>query len=82
MSATLERNPVWKSGPMICSQTNLPALVSLKDLLVFLAHNGPSCHVKRLYQCDFCQHWHAETTAPDPSGNSSGTGRSHRHDEP
>jgi len=63
---------------MICSQTNLPALATLKDLLAFIAKNGPGCYVKRVYQCTECCHWHAETEARSPSGDSSGTGRSHK----
>jgi len=71
----------WKHGPMICTQTNLPALATLKDLLAFIAANGPGCYVSKVWQCE-CGHWHAATSPRDPSGDSSGVGRSHRHDEP
>jgi len=82
MSATLERNPCWKSGPLLCASTGLPALASLKDLLAFIAKVGPGVYVKSVYCCDHCQHYHAITSPRDPSGDSSGSGRSHRHDEP
>ena len=74
---TLSRNPVWKSGPLICSLENLPALPTPEALHEFLRKHGPSCPVIRVWQCG--SHWHAQTSAPDPAGQTSGTTRTQKH---
>jgi len=79
----LAPNPLWKSGPLICSEANLPAFESNEEMMLFIARNGPSCFVVRTWICEFCGQFHARTLAPDPSGISSGTGRNHKHvDDP
>lgn len=67
--------PRWRGGPSIRPATNLPAFEEPFDLDAFLLANGPSCKVIRKFLCEHCDCWHAETKAPDPAGNSSGTGR-------
>ena len=69
-------HPRWPGGPLICPIENLPAFDTRATLDHFHKTNGPSCKVIRTWQCDHCHHWHMETTAPDPAGGSSGTGRS------
>lgn len=77
MSYDVTVNPVWKSGPKICEAENLPALPSLEALYRFLAKNAPSCKVLSvILNCPSCGQFHARTSAPDPAGGSSGTGRS------
>lgn len=68
--------PRWKGGPPMCKRENLPALPSQAELDAFLKKNGPSCKVKKTFRCAACGHWHAIIVAPDPSGGSSGSGRS------
>lgn len=74
MSVQLEK-PRWPGGPDICPNANLPALPTQSALKKFLSDNGPSCKVTKEWECSHCGHWHAHTIAPDPAGNSSGTGR-------
>src|SRR5205814_2081729 len=71
--------PRWRNGPQICTKENLPALPSKGALKAFLASNGTGCKVLRVWHCDFCGHFHAETKAPDPSGISSGSSRTQKH---
>jgi hypothetical protein len=79
MTAETELDPPrWPKGPPICKTENLPALPTEKALDDFNKANGPACKVVRKWQCWACEHWHAETVAPDPAGGSSGTGRSSR----
>lgn len=69
-------NPVWKTGPNLCPETLLPAFETAALLGEFLAKNAPGCKVKRIIvNCPSCGMFHAETSAPSPSGGSSGTGR-------
>lgn len=68
--------PRWPNGPQICSVVNLPAFETEAELDKFNAANGPSCKVDRKWLCEHCEGWHCDVTAPDPSGGSSGTGRS------
>lgn len=75
----LSQNPVWLECPPLCQKSWLPSLQTLPDLLVFLARNGPRCEVLRVYQCNHCRGWHAETSGPDPAGNTSGTTRYQKH---
>lgn len=70
--------PRWPGGPPICTVENLPALETYQALQEFHQKNGPSCKVVKTWHCPVCQRWHAETIAPDPAGNTSGTGRSSR----
>lgn len=67
--------PRWKNGPGICPVENLPALPTLKELRAFKEANGPSCKTIHEWHCEACGHWHMKTSAPDPAGGSSGTGR-------
>ncbi len=72
---TFEPQPRWAEAPPICIQANLPAFESPEALARFLESNTPSVTVKRIWQCPHCNLYHAQTQAPDPSGQSSGTGR-------
>jgi hypothetical protein len=77
MSAPLGK-PRWPGGPKICPAENSPAFESAKALDAFLMANSPSCKVLKKWQCEACGHYHAYTLAPDPTGASSGQGRSSR----
>lgn len=79
MNATLSK-PRWPGGPKICPLANLPAFTTSDALRSFLKNNGPSCKVVLEWECTGCGHWHAETSAPDPAGASSGNGRSGKGD--
>lgn len=74
-TSLFEEKPRWAGGPAICLAENLPAFDTQAELEEFLKRNGPSCKVHRIWQCAVCGCWHAETSAPDPTGSSSGTGR-------
>jgi hypothetical protein len=69
-------NPVWPECPPICKSTHLPAFNTMKELDEFLNKNGPSCPVIKKFQCNRCDSWHAQTSAADPAGQTSGTTRS------
>jgi len=71
-------NPVWPACPPICETAHLPSLKTLPELMLWLSKNGPGCYVSRMYQCSDCGYWHAEISPRDPSGDSSGCGRSHK----
>jgi hypothetical protein len=73
--AKLINNPVWPTGPMICSKAHLPAFTTYAGMMDYLRANGPSCRISRSWECPHCGCWHAQTHAHDPSGNSSGTTR-------
>src|SRR5205814_8545158 len=81
MSKTVSKfdPPRWSKCPPICVKENLPALASEPQLKSFLESNGPRCNVHRVWLCKFCGHWHAKTSAPDPSGPSSGNTRTYKH---
>jgi len=76
MKAVFETKPRWKNAPPICLEANLPSFPTKEAYQHWHECNGPSCAVKRVWLCDFCKHYHADTVAPNPAGNSSGTGRS------
>lgn len=71
-----ETKPRWLGAPKICIAANLPAFDSPADWEKFHAANSPGNSVKRMWQCEACGKWHVWTVACDPSGASSGTGRS------
>lgn len=74
MKPALE-SPRWPKGPFICRMANLPALKTEKELFAFHAANGPRCEIIEVYLCPFCDHLHMTTSAPDPSGSTSGNTR-------
>lgn len=74
MNEMLSR-PVWRNGPMICVQTNLPAYPTQKDLRAAHERFSPSVTIFKEFECPACRHWHNIGTGPDPGGQSSGTGR-------
>jgi hypothetical protein len=76
MNELFEAKPRWPGAPPICIAANLPAFASRQAWDDFHAANSPGNRVVRVWRCDTCQHWHAHTIACDPSGSSSGTGRS------
>lgn len=73
--------PRWPKGPSICPVANLPAFETQAVMKEFHEANGPGCKVIREYLCRRCGHWHMVTRAPDPTGGSSGTGRSSKWEE-
>jgi len=77
----LESKPRGPNIPLVCIATNLPAHPSAKHYNAWHEQFGTSCKVHRVWQCESCGMWHAETSAPDPAGSSSGTGRSSKQDE-
>ena len=71
--------PRWKNGPPVCPSTNLPAFKTTEAVHEFVARHCPGSIVKRIFVCSKCEHFHFESTPRDPSGSTSGTGRSHKH---
>lgn len=75
MNTLFEARPRWFGGPQICKTENLPAFNTRKELDMFLTKFGPRAKVHRIWLCDACHLFHATTSAPTPSGASSGTER-------
>lgn len=71
-----EAKPRWPGAPPICKVARLPAFPTKADYNDWHERNGPGCLVKRVWLCKACKHYHADTVAPNPCGDSSGTGRS------
>jgi len=67
-----ETKPRWKGAPLICLQARLPAFETKE---AYNAWHHPGVHVKRIWKCSFCKYYHADTVAPSPAGDSSGSGR-------
>ena len=66
----------WLGAPKICLATNLPAFETPNELHTFHDRNSPRCHIEVADEpCGACGCWHCVSTAPSPSGDSSGTGR-------
>jgi len=65
----------WPNGPKICPVANLPAFPTEKDFRTEHERFSPGVHVLRVYLCEHCGHWHADTVGRGPGGESSGTGR-------
>lgn len=74
-----EDKPRWPGAPRVCLATNMLAFETLAAWEKFHRENGPSCKVRRVWRCETCGRYHADTVAPDPAGGSSGTGRSSKH---
>ena len=70
-----ELKPRWAGAPPICLKARLPAFPTKEAYQYWHERNGPGVIVKRVWLCDWCNHYHADTVAPSPSGDSSGTGR-------
>src|SRR5262249_21247195 len=66
--------PRFEGGNYVCVKANLGALPTLKALKAWLDET-PRCKVRWQGLCKFCGHYHADTIAPDPAGETSGTGR-------
>lgn len=82
MSLFLVPNPVWPKI-FICPVSWLPWFESKAACQDFLDKNGPRCTVKRIWHCDHCHGYHADTLPPDPAGTTSGTTRTQKHaDDP
>lgn len=77
-AGVFEKKPRWPGAPPICEKANLPAFPSKEAYMHWHERNGPGCSVKRVWECDACGWYHADTVAPDPAGASSGTGRSNK----
>lgn len=75
-AAVFEEKPRWPGAPPICLVANLPAFPTKEEYWYWHERNGPGCKVLRVWFCKYCKHYHADTKAPSPSGDSSGTGRS------
>lgn len=65
--------PNWKDGPPICKVARLPAFPTKE---AYYEWHHPGVLVKRVWLCKACKYYHADTVAPNPCGDSSGTGRS------
>lgn len=76
MSALFEEKSRAKNIPPICLHANLPSHASKADYYAWHERWGPGCKVHKVWECEVCKMWHAETSPPDPAGSSSGTGRS------
>lgn len=70
--------PCWPNGPQICELANLPAFATKADLMKFFESQTPGVKIAQSYECVVCGHWHMDTVARAPSGESSGTGRKFR----
>jgi hypothetical protein len=68
--------PRWKNGPCICTATNLPVHETRNQAMAFLKSIAMEDRLVRLWECPHCDCWHHECKSVDPSGGSSGTGRS------
>jgi len=77
-TAVFESKPRWPGAPPICLTARLPSFPTKAAYQDWHERNGPRCIVKKVWLCDACQHYHATTLAPNPSGDSSGTGRNSR----
>jgi len=75
-ASPFEDKPRWPGGPLICIVANLPAFPTKAAYNEFHEANGPGCKVLRVWLCKACKFFHADTVAPNPCGDSSGTGRS------
>lgn len=71
--------PRWPGGPHICIKENLPAFATKELLFKELERFSPGVHIDRIGKCSVCGEWHAATTAREPGGNSSGSGRYNKH---
>jgi hypothetical protein len=76
MKTIVLTNPVWKNSPPICPVAWLPAFKTEDEMRKFLSGST----IERDWKCTRCGHFHAITKSPDPSGGSSGTGRSQKHE--
>lgn len=77
MKQPLKLEPTrWKGGPKICPHYNLPAHATEKAAKDFVENQCPGMKLVFVWQCPHCLFWHHEATGPDPTGGSSGTGRS------
>ena len=70
-----ESKPRWPGAPPICIVANLPSFPTTAAYQDWHERNGPGCKVLRVWLCDACKHYQADTVAPSPAGDSSGTGR-------
>ncbi len=68
--------PRFRGAPQQCVKTNLPAHESEKALRKFMFDNCPRCPIEYIWKCESCGGFHCQSGAIDPSGESSGTGRS------
>jgi hypothetical protein len=75
VSELFEKIPRWQGAPPICEATNRLAFKSKADWEDFHSTNSPRCKVDKIWLCSICHHWHVITKAPNPTGDSSGTGR-------
>lgn len=66
--------PRWRSGPVICSATNLPAFETEEAVQAFY-DSMPGLTLDKIDACDHCGGYHGRGHIRAPSGESSGTGR-------
>ncbi len=72
-----ESKPRWAGAPPVCIATNRMAFKDRAEMDAYRASIGMSAWApKRVGVCKICGHWHYVGASPDPSGDSSGTGRS------
>lgn len=72
-------NPCWPSSPPVCERAHLLAFSSIKEAYAWHERNSPRCSMETPFECPWCNQFHYQSTAPDPAGNSSGTGRHSKH---
>lgn len=68
--------PRFRGAPPQCVKANLPSFESETALREWMEKNSPRCLIRYVWQCESCGGFHADVGAPDPAGDSSGTGRS------
>jgi len=77
MSAIFEPTPRWKNAPKFCIAAHRMAFATEKELHAFRSKIGMSAYpIKKLWKCEHCDCFHYDGCAPNPAGDSSGTGRS------
>ena len=79
MSKLFEATPRWPGGPQICLHANLPTFADGNAAKAFQEANAPGATMERLWQCSKCKGWHYLSQDRGPSGSSSGTQRTMKH---
>lgn len=76
MTRIFEPKPRWLGAPPYCIEADRMAFKNLAELNAYRASIGMSSYSPRkVWVCHVCGHWHYDGRVPNPSGDSSGTGR-------
>lgn len=67
--------PRWPEGPQICPRANLPIFRTQAEAKTFMQTSCPRVLIDLITPCDACGGYHVHGHGPNPSGDSSGTGR-------